>query len=662
MTDKTTEKKGIELIQGRLESPDLHLGLLDLAVRFEVDFNPSSIQGSLRRKELTGTLGSDDLFVKLTLLQRQRATKKMINFLKQEKNRLIESVISRAYWASLLIESLVSENEFNQAKSILDAVRDILEDDADRFKIIIAAKKGSDVSDQVFEKYRTSDEMIDLINLCKHLERKRDYSTLKSYAQKAFEHQNSVDNALCVARCMMNLQQFKEVVLFLDPNPEILNKNKELQSIKAWALFYLGRFSEAESIADSLFQEKSDENVTELCANIAFFSGCWKKMKGIVEHDLNRSESYPALHILLMAKMVSNVDRDLSMSLLERAVNASPEDVRVLSSAGFLAIQLGKDEVGFPWIGKAKTLSGPEGPFEIYERRQMKDFFVKARERSETRQELLRHGKVSWHLFCHHSNMPLCRPLVALVLDNQEEKDVRQKALLPVRNGVREDLDLRKVQHLAMDMTALLLSEVFDIFPNILDSFKNVHIPWETMSILFEEERSARFCQPTRIMRAKHLLEIIKIKSISTISNVPMTPSWLIREVGRENAELLQMAKEKEGHLISTEPMYRVGSLLMENADLKEYASLVVTPEQFVMAMHDEGCLSRGEMKEALKKLRSFEMEKQIHSKHVGQGPFYLDPLAIKYLDAAGVLSKTSNFRECLIHDFRPFAYEFDLI
>jgi tetratricopeptide (TPR) repeat protein len=650
LTEDTTEKKGIEFIQGRLESQDPDLGLLDLAVRFGVDFNPSSIQESLRRRELTGTLGPDDLFVKLTLMQHQRETKKIVIFLKQEKDQLIGSVLNRASWASLLIENLISEAELAQAEAVLGEEAEYLKDDAERFKIILAAKKGSDASKLVFQRYETSGDMIDLINLCKHLEQKKDYSTLKIYAQKAFERQNNVDNALRITRCMMNLTLFQDVVSFLDLHPEILNKNEALQSIKAWALFYLGRFNEAASIADSLFHEKSKENITELRANIAFFSGRWREMRGIVDHDLNRSEFYSATHILLMAKMISNADRDLSITLLKKAVNTSPEDVQILSSAGLMAIHLGKDDVGFPWIGKAMALSSPEGPFKSYELRQMKDFLRRAHEKFETRQSFLRHGKVSWHLFCHHSNMPLCRPLVALVLDNQEEKDIRRKPFLPIRHGVREDLDLKNVQHLAMDMTALLLSETFDIFQKVLDSFQNIYIPWETMSILFEEERSVRFCQPTQIKQAKHLLELIRKIPISTVSNIPTTPSWLIREVGKESAELLQLAKEKKGRFILIQPMYRAGSLLMEKADLKEYAPLLAPPEHFVTAMYDEGCLSKGEMEGAIKRLPSFEMENQINSNHMGQGPIYLSPLALEKLNGAGVLSKAKKFQECFIH------------
>ena len=564
---------------------------------------------------------------------------------------IIHERTTRASWASLLIECLISQGDFNQAKAILEEERTALQDDVERFEIILAAKKGSDVSELVFKKYDASGEMIDLINVCECLEQKKDYLKLKGYAQEAFERHNSVDNALRVARCMMNLQQFEEIVLLLNPHSEIFNKNEELQSIKAWALFYLGRFDEASLIADSLSYGKSEQNTTELRVNIAFFSGHWKKMKRIVDHELDHSESYPATSALLMAQMVSNVDRDLSMALLEKAVNASPEDVQLLSSAGFLAIHLGKDEVGFPWIGKAKSLSGPEGPLKTHEFKQMKDFLVKAHKQSEARQKLLRQGKVSWHLFCHYSNMPLCRPLVALVLDNQKEKDIRRKPLLPVRHGVRENLDLNNVQHLAMDMTALLLSEALDVFEKTLDSFENIHIPWETMSILFEEQRSARFCQPTRIFKAKQLLEIIEEISISTFESASTTPSWLIREVGKENAELLQMAREKKGCVLSVEPMYRAGSLLMEKADLKEYASLVATPEQFVMALHDEGYLSKGEMDSAIRKLGSFEMKNPIDSRHMGSGPVYLSQLALESLNTAGVFSsKVDNFRKCFIH------------
>jgi tetratricopeptide (TPR) repeat protein len=96
LTDKTTEKEGIEFVQCQLESTDPDPGLLDLAVRFKVQFDSSSIQEFLKRRELTGTLDADDLFIKLTLLQHQKATKRIIDFLKREKNGLIDSVLSRA--------------------------------------------------------------------------------------------------------------------------------------------------------------------------------------------------------------------------------------------------------------------------------------------------------------------------------------------------------------------------------------------------------------------------------------------------------------------------------------------------------------------------------------------------------------------------------------
>lgn len=648
LTDSESYGEGVAFIKKQLESIDTALDYVDLALQLGIEFDITPIQRYLRQRELIGADTYREIKARLAILIKEDNPRKIINFMKDNKNQIINKVVPRTKWAGLLIENFVKVGEYFEAEKTLDEEKLFLEDDASRIGTMIAAARGDDIYDRLLENYKSSSKIIDLFNLCNYLDERKDFVKLRDYALEACRLQENIKNVFRAVRCLSALDQNEDIISLLHEYPHFVQQNRELKFAKAWALFYLGRLEESKIIADSLFSEQADERSSGLKLNIALFSGCWEEIGGIIQGELNRSQTHSADHLLQMAHLVSHIDSDLSLALLQKAVSVSAEDVKVLTNASILSVQLGRDEIGFSWFYKAANLSGPEGPIKAYKLPEIKEMLLEERERSESIQEKLRSGQIPWHIFCQFSRMPLSRPLVAMVKRNFDELDIRKKTLLPIRHGGKRELDLTDVHTIAIDITSLMLAECFGIFEKVFESFDTIFIGWETMSILMEEERSVRFHQPSLIREAKHLIDLIHQKKLAINPDVN-APTWLITEVGKENAVPLHLAKEKGGRFISAFPLVRAGTLLMDHADLKEYDEYVATLGQVLVIMRSNGHLSQSEFETAIEKLKSFGIEEPSAGEESELKPLFLDRIALEYLHKAGVLQKVCQVLECFI-------------
>jgi hypothetical protein len=126
-------------------------------------------------------------------------------------------------------------------------------------------------------------------------------------------------------------------------------------------------------------------------------------------------------------------------------------------------------------------------------------------------------------------------------------------------------------------------------------------------------------------------------------------PKGLVDEVGRDLAELLHAAKQSGGRVIRPLPIHRAQSFGEEEANLGEYAPLVMTTLQFLDVLEADAVLDRQASGRARGMLASLEQGEPLGPNGAGEGPLFLDGLAVSYLSGMGL----ADYLRRLVRDLR---------
>jgi hypothetical protein len=150
---------------------------------------------------------------------------------------------------------------------------------------------------------------------------------------------------------------------------------------------------------------------------------------------------------------------------------------------------------------------------------------------------------------------------------------------------------------------------------------------------------------------AKKLRELIVDNTLRVFAPTAEPPASLVKEVGRELAELLYAAKEANGRVVRPLPIHRLQSLMEEEADLADYTAVIMSTVQFLDMLQADAVVDHRTAERARGMLTAAEHREPRTSGEPGTGPFFLDGLAIAYLSGAGLLdSLHRSARDLQVH------------
>ena len=302
-------------------------------------------------------------------------------------------------------------------------------------------------------------------------------------------------------------------------------------------------------------------------------------------------------------------------------------------------------------MGEACRLSPPgQGPAKTAGMRELRDILIAGADRTRAVEEAYSAARIPIHLAASVWNIPLTRLLVIQPADNEREKDPRRRTVVPFRHGARGITSIPYVATITADITSLLLLAELDLLSALQARFARVGIPWSTMEWLLRESHSCRFHQPSRVKEAKKLRELIVNNTLRTCAAAE-PPSRLVDEVGRELAELLHAAKLTEGRVVRPLPIHCIRSFMEQEAELGEYAPLVMSTAQFLDVLEADAVVDHQSSERAKRLLASIEQREPLGTGDPGNGPLFLDDVGIAYLAAVGLLDSIHrSTRDLQVH------------
>jgi hypothetical protein len=650
--DSKTRQAAREQIRGQISDSKKAVEFLDVALNFDIPFNEEQTWQYLDQRSKLGGLEGNELLARFRLAERLLSPRDFLSFIGEEEGRLA-LVLTSGSIALARIEALIRDGQPTKARDLLRE-KSAQFDDAERQRVEISinAVEGKDPRADLEAHYQATHAQIDLKNLTNHLYQVKDWPALRPLLEELFQQERTLQNALRLVHCMSRIPDTSQadVLSFLSKNQDLVEREPDLKSAKAWALFTSGRPDEAKEICDSLLLMRKEASDLHLEINLALQTGSWEHFPAIVEREWARRDEHSPEILLRLADLAAAVDvtSERAFELVGLAAAKGSDSPHVLTAAIERAYRLGREgEYLREWISRAVALSSGEGPLIAVDFRTMVEEWMPAqREQTRTVEENLIHGSVPLHLAATALNIPLSSLLIGMPRNNLQIQDARRRTVIPILSGARHSVEIRKDWAIGLDSTSIFVLSYLGLLPKAIGSFQRVILAPDTMVLLLNERTQNRFHQPSRVKAAEEIRELIDSGRLQPMESLPSPPEWLVKEVGRDLAQQLQAAQDQQGIVVNPKPIYRLDSLMTDTdkAQLQDYSSLVISTIALEGLLFKRGNVDHDAHERATQYLCSQDSEdgESVHDS-ILDGPIYLDDLAISYLQSAGILTIVSG-------------------
>jgi len=172
----------------------------------------------------------------------------------------------------------------------------------------------------------------------------------------------------------------------------------------------------------------------------------------------------------------------------------------------------------------------------------------------------------------------------------------------------------------------------------VVDHFDNVLIAPSTLSMLFIERQFLRVQQPSEEAKAERIRTLISSGGLKLVSENVEPAAAETKEIGRDLATLLALAKRDSGLVVQSAPVSKIGTYLEEYADMSVHAE-VLTDTRSVLAFLSQGAKIEAETKKvATDYLYQVDKGWGNSAAITPDSKLYLDDLTVTYLDHVGLL------------------------
>ncbi|MBI1779514.1 MAG: hypothetical protein HYR63_29635 [Proteobacteria bacterium] len=653
LTDPATRDDEAVLIREEMTDPAKAVDAVQFAEAFGISFDGLPLETFLQRQESIGGLNPPDLAAKLSLLRATDRHAELAEFIESHHGALISSWSAGALTGAL-IDALSRSGQCSRAEEVLNSHKQELHpEDLPRFALMIADCKGEDPTVQARENFERTGALIDLQNLVRGLGRLRRFVELTPFALQLFEKDPTGENARRYVTCLQATDAPLEKLLgFLERCSALSEADLDLASSRAWAFFHAGELDESRRINERLLKARRDVSDVGLEMNLALRSGEWERFAGILDREWEHRDELPTNLALNLARLVSGAAPDRARQLLDEAVSRNPENPTILLQASGIALALGRDEIAIPQIHRAVQLSREDGPARSVPFREAIEFLKEQSESWKVKNDLYRSGKVPLHWAAGMFNVALSHLLIAKARQNADEPDARNRLPIPVRSGARMPVDVSSAKSIVLDVTTQLILSELGLLQDAIGAFDVTFVSPHVMEFILHEMDKVRFHQPSRIRRAKPLLDLVHSQAIKPLRVMASLPESLVQEIGAESAQLLLAAKREGGRWIDGGKLYKVNSYMDQEADLGEDSWVRLGPNSIARTLHDEAILDSTTFDEVRRQLSQLSGIGDEQTEVIKKGcPVFLDKLAAEWLSDVNVLgSLTKSGRNVHVH------------
>ena len=649
-TDITKANLARAEISDRMNDGREAVALILFATVFEIPYDPAPLREHLDRRMSLGGFDQDEDLAQLLLVQRSIAPRDLIAHIENHRERL-SMVVHPSFLFEIEIEALARDKQIHRARALIAGrTAELGEEHAARLSIFLDAHEGTDPRAKLERLYESTRSVVDLRNLVYHLKEVKDTVALRPLLFELFEIERSVENALDVVRCLGGPPHFDYmgVTGFIDSNPDLVSDSDDLYAGYGRALYLAGRIQKAKQVNDELLDRREDLSDSLLDGNIAIASGDWDRVAVVVDREWTRRDSHDGATLMHLACLASQVSKspDRALEFARLATVRAPDDARVLAAAFWLYFKLDRErQVDHRWLKRAADLSSPdEGPlWRVDLQDAIERLFPRRRDVVRDVERKWLGGDIPISVAASTFNVSLARMLGHIPRNNYSSLDGRKRVPLPIISGERSCVEIQQEWTIGLDVTSVLVLEHIGLLRHAVRAFHHIKLAPDVMQLLFQERDEARFHQPSLVTAAKELQTLQNAGRITLTDGTDDPPKELVEETGVEIATLLHVAEQGNGRVVCVLPLRKPGSLT-EFARLGTWDRLVVSTVDICTILYEEGRIDSDDYQRAIRILEARGQGKRgKQDRSIGDGPLYIDEVALSYLRDANVLRAVTD-------------------
>ncbi len=655
LRDSNMSSSGFTRLKAKLCAPATALRYVRHAIQFGLKLDIALIERDIEKDTAIngGKSTIDGALARFGIIQTMPSAEAAANYIERHHSQLATHIEDRMI-RSIQIELLIRAGMIEKAKEILAQLTGD-GTDTQNYNHLQRAISDASAADSVEPhkvQFKATGSLDDLIRLARELEDNHRWNDLCDYGKLLFNKTHSLDDAELLAKALIKLNRTTELVEFLRANIDLLSQSKNLTNLYAWSLYYEGKFTDSRALLEDLGAEESNQSYRALLVHLAIGAGDWVSLTAFIAKENQERVSRTGYELLSTGKLAISLGLPQAKNLVIEAAAKADDDPVILADAYFTAIRAGweEDPQVFGWFKRAVLMSDNDGPIKRMTLKELLDCKPGWNQRETKNFDLLVQGKLPLFLAAQSLNHTLTDLTLFPAFTNSAETDPRRRMLIPAYSGKRFpypfELDGKAV---GLEATALLTLGFLNLLDVAFDAVETIHIPHSTLAWLFMERQKVVFHQPSRIRNAHTVRDCLATNKLERFNPKVAADGELSVQVGEELAELIAEAEDAWSRtntqhiVVRPAPVYRISSLMEEEADLSDHAQVLSSCLAVVEKLRQRGAITSNEEQKARAYLNMRENPWPNQPSIVDGSTLYLDTLAISYFLDLKLLSRLKD-------------------
>ena len=622
---------------------------LGLALQFAVNIDLERAQKEVDRETaLSGGMSYDAAAARLALVFSKDDPKEIAAYIGKHRDQLVQHFGWKGIYL-LEIEMLAKSDQTAQATARLEEAvgRGLTDPEISRLRRMLAEATGGDAIAGRLAAYEESESVLDLRILVDAYEKAHDWRKVSEYGKTLLDVTGDISDAHNYVIALYYVGSLDDALSVFERYPTLLDRSAKLRLLHATTLYESGRLDDARTALQLLRQTNDSPDARQLHVNLAIVSGDWESLQGFVESEWNTRGDRTPSEMLRAGMIAQYIGVVRGKELVHEAARRSSHDPNVLIGCYKTAATAGWEDASevHQWIERAAELSGDDGPVKSVTIEELLKATPDWSRREAKAWDLLAKGEIPIAAAGHLLNRSLLNLYLLSALRNLDEPDVRKRPIVYAFSGAREKYEVEP-KIVAMDVTALITAELLNLFAVYIETFDSIIISHNTMAWLFEEKAKILFHQPSRVVAARELRQMVSEGHLQTFEGSSIVPDPLVNEIGETLARLIAEASSDEHadlrqrRVVRGGPVYKANTFMREPADLSPYEPYFCSTFVVVEKLAQNGILTTQEAEDARAALNLREERWESESPIADNAVLYLDDLTVSHLQFLGLLSK----------------------
>ncbi|WP_316169055.1 MULTISPECIES: hypothetical protein [unclassified Bradyrhizobium] len=357
-------------LKNDMDESALAVSRIQYAFAYLDGFSPTALESYLQRRDTLGGLSDEDLRAALVIRLHKNDAAGLAAFI-AAKRQQAEPSFGKTAILSLEVQALAKSGDATSAKIIFEGNQHLFEPNQIAvLRAEIAKAEGADPVAEHLRLYESQKTPETLHALVDALRLKQDHFGIAKYAELLFAETKDPRDIALAAHALIRSGDGDNFVRLIEAHSFLLEYDFGLLHYYGWQLFRLGRLRDAAEVANRLEKTDPARRDLQLETAIALETGEWEKLALPLAAALEPARNLDGLALIRAAQLAQASDQGPLMDLIAAAIAKAGDDPNVLLGAYFLFTEKGLEEErpeAHEWFRIALALSGPEGPVQRFE-------------------------------------------------------------------------------------------------------------------------------------------------------------------------------------------------------------------------------------------------------------------------------------------------------